>query len=126
MAEKYLWMNQAIKDLPGAKRYYKTEWDTDVFAVANKIFGMLGQPKGEMKLLTVKGEPSKNEELREIYADIIPGYHTNKTHWISIRIESPEITQLLMEKTLQNAYHLVFNKLPKKTQQAIMEQEEEQ
>lgn len=124
MSESYQWMDEAIAELPGAKRYYKVEWETEVFVVAEKLFAMIGHPNGEAELLTVKGEPTNNEELKEIYSDIIPGYHMNKTHWISIRINSTEIPKVLMEKSLQNAYSLVFNKLPKKTKEAILQKEE--
>lgn len=113
MKPEYQWIEKLIATLPGAEIVYKDAWQAFTFLIGGKIFAILGTSTGE-NLLTIKGDPARNEELKELYSDIIPGYHVNKTHWISAKLDSPEIPQALLENSLEAAYFLVLGKLPKK------------
>lgn len=109
------WLKTVIEEWPGAKFVYKPEWDFYVFLVADKLFGMYGTNTQKELILTVKGPPSQNEELVEMYQEIKPGYHMNKTHWISIQLRNHTLEKTLFLHVLRNSYDLVWDKLPVKT-----------
>ncbi|MEC0256850.1 hypothetical protein PAEVO_18500 [Paenibacillus sp. GM2FR] len=51
-----------------------------------KIFAMIFNLDGHL-CLNVKCEPNKADFLRNIYEDVKPGYHMNKTHWNTIILD---------------------------------------
>ena len=66
----------------GAKVYFRDDWEVFYFDLQGKMFGMMSDQAGEDAIITLKNLPEKNEELREVYKNIvIPGYYANKTHW---------------------------------------------
>ncbi|MHC5374300.1 MmcQ/YjbR family DNA-binding protein [Enterococcus sp. LJL120] len=100
--------------LPGAKVYFREDWGTIYFDLLGKQFGMMSPEASAESLITLKNLPEKNEELREIYPDIIiPGYYANKKHWNSIRLTAPEISDEMIEAMIKTSYELVFAKLTK-------------
>lgn len=103
----------------GVKVAYRESWDCDYFQVADKGFCMLGKNKEEKLVMTIKGLPETNEELREQFSFIVPGYYSNKTHWISILLEESDLEISELVNLLKRSYTLVFEKLPKKVQKEI-------
>lgn len=101
---------------PGTNVYYREDWQCEYFTVADKGFCMLGHNKEHEKVMTIKGLPEKNEELREQYSFVVPGYYANKTHWNSIILEKSTFIQEELVVQLKQSYELVVNKLPKKIQ----------
>ncbi|WP_265460137.1 MmcQ/YjbR family DNA-binding protein [Enterococcus sp. HY326] len=100
--------------LKGAKVYFREDWGTIYFDLLGKQFGMMSPEASAESLITLKNLPEKNEELREIYPDIIiPGYYANKKHWNSIRLAAPEISDEMIETMIKTSYDLVFAKLTK-------------
>lgn len=78
--------------------------------------------KGKMFLLTnldffesinVKCDPIKAIELREEYQEIEPGYHMSKKHWNTVQLHG-RLTDKQLYNFIQDSYHLVVDKLPKK------------
>lgn len=84
--------------------------DYEVFKVVGKIFMMTTEVPGQ-KMLTLKCDPDRSKMLREVYANITPGYHMNKRHWISIA--EGEIARDLIEDLVADAYRLVVKSQPK-------------
>ncbi|MGY3778180.1 MmcQ/YjbR family DNA-binding protein [Isobaculum melis] len=113
------WLKNAAEEWPGAKLIYKPEWDVYVFLVAHKIFGMYGENTQKELILTVKGLPHQNEELVEMYSEIKPGYHMNKSHWISLQLRNHHLEKTLFIHVLKNSYTLVFDKLPIKIKKQL-------
>lgn len=107
----------------GAKVAYRESWDCDYFQVADKGFCLLGKNSEGQFVMTVKGLPETNEILREQYPFIVPGYYSNKTHWISVILEESELPTSELINLLKTSYELVFSKLPKKIQREINEVE---
>lgn len=97
--------------LPATTRTQPFGPEYEVFKVVGKIFAMATEVRGR-KILTVKCEPLFGEALVRDYAEITPGYHMNKRHWISIT-GGPEITEELVEDLVAGAYELVVEKLPR-------------
>lgn len=64
-------------------------------------------------VITLKCDPQRAEELREMHEGIIPGYYMNKTHWNSIYLDA-DIPSSFVEELIEHSYQLVFHKLTKK------------
>ncbi len=51
--------------LPGAKVYYREDWDAIYFDLVGKQFGIMSPQAEETAFLTLKNLPEVNETLRE-------------------------------------------------------------
>lgn len=104
----------------GAKVYFRDDWEVFYFDLQGKMFGMMSDQAGEDAIITLKNLPEKNEELRELYQGIvIPGYYANKTHWNSIKLASPEVSDEEIKQMIAISYQLVYQKLTKKQKAEI-------
>lgn len=106
----------------GCTGTYKTEWETYVYTLQNKIVSIIcHNDKLSVDLLNLKLRVENNMELRDMYPDIIiPGYHMNKIHWSSIILNKMnELPQGLINELINESYSLVLSKFPKKTQLLI-------
>ncbi len=68
--------------------------------------------------INVKCDPERAVELREKHSFVEPGYHMNKKHWNTIRLDEPVPEKDLFE-WIDHSYDLVFKKLPVKSGTAI-------
>lgn len=114
------WLTELVSAWPGAEAAEKPEWETFVLTVAGKIFGIFGVGSGEL-LLTLKGDPLDNVALRQAYPEVVPGYHVNKKHWNSVRLDISTLSRAHLSELVQESYALVFASLSKKLQQEIRE-----
>jgi predicted DNA-binding protein (MmcQ/YjbR family) len=57
-----------------------------VFRIAGRMFAILGR-RNEHLALSLKCDPFLGEILRAEHACITPGYHLNKRHWITIKLD---------------------------------------
>ena len=121
MNEMIDYLKKEASEWPGATVAYRESWECDYFQVAQKGFCLLGKNKANQRVMTVKGRPEINEQLKEQYAFIVPGYYSNKTHWISVILEESDLSVTELIHLLQTSYQLVFEQLPKKTQAAILD-----
>lgn len=104
----------------GAKVYFRDDWEVFYFDLQGKMFGMMSDQAGEDAIITLKNLPEKNEELRELYQGIvIPGYYANKTHWNSIKLASPEVSDEEIKQMIAVSYQLVYQKMTKKQKAEI-------
>lgn len=99
-------------DLPEVTQSNPFGPDAEVFKIADKMF-MLTSEIGVGPVVSLKCEPEYGTALRQEYESIIPGYHLNKRHWISIG-GGASITEGLVRDLVINAYELVVETLPKK------------
>ncbi|MEG0254954.1 MmcQ/YjbR family DNA-binding protein [Vagococcus sp.] len=115
--ERMKFLIEVGNKLQFAKVYYREDWDVYYFDILGKQFGLMTKDVTEDGIITLKGHPETNEELRETYEDIVPGYYANKKHWNSIKLNSTAISDSEIEKMIQTSYQLVWDKLPKKVRQ---------
>lgn len=98
---------------PGAFEDYPFGPDTIVVKVASKLFVLLAHQNGQ-DILSLKCDPEYSEILRKHYADtIIPGYHLNKRHWNTIRLNGIVPTAEIL-RLIDHSYDLVYSSLPRK------------
>ena len=95
--------------LPGATETFPFEPTVSVFKAANgKMFGITTE-KGKPVDISVKCEPAIGEALRAQYASIVPGYHLNKRHWITVTLDGDVPDDRVRELVL-DSYELVAPK----------------
>jgi predicted DNA-binding protein (MmcQ/YjbR family) len=85
------------------------EWD--VFKVVGKVFLLATEMPGE-PVVTLKCEPEHSKALQQQYEELVPGYHMNKRHWLTIRA-GDAATRELVEELVCNSYELVVEGLPR-------------
>jgi len=96
--------------LKGTTESFPFDKITLVFKVMNKMYCLENL---DNKSINLKAEPEKVIELIEAYSAILPGYHMNKKHWITIKLEELSNDKLLKE-LINNSYLLIISKLNKK------------
>lgn len=67
-----------------AQSCFPFDEETEVIKVAGKIF-LLANSEEPLEI-SLKCNPSKAIELREMFDFVKPGYHLNKKHWITVTI----------------------------------------
>ncbi|WP_038176413.1 MULTISPECIES: MmcQ/YjbR family DNA-binding protein [Vibrio] len=91
--------------------------DALVYKVKGKMFAILSHREGR-EYVTVKVVPEDGEVLSAQFADITPGYHTNKRHWVTVYYPG-DVEDGLIEDLCERSYQLVVSKLPK-AQRALL------
>jgi predicted DNA-binding protein (MmcQ/YjbR family) len=101
---------ECAEGLPGAvlEHPFGPEWD--VYKVCGKVFLLLTDVTGE-PMVILKSAPDEAAALREQHAEITPGYHMNKKHWITLR-GGDSLDRGLVEELVTDSYRLVVAKLP--------------
>ena len=83
--------------------------DTPVFKVVGKVFAIMSAEVGPGHL-TLKCDPEDARALVETFPEVIPGYHMNKKHWITVTLPS---TTAPVEELILGSYDLVVAGLPR-------------
>ena len=90
---------------------------TFVFKVASKMFALTDIDN--FVSINVKCEPEKALILREKYSAVIPGFHMNKKHWNTIKIDG-SVPNKLIKQWVADSYELIVKKLPKKIRMTLL------
>ena len=116
---RYDWLDAELCGWPGVTKDFKAEWNWTRYMVRGKLFCALCHDEaGRDVYITVKLEPLRGEFLRGQFADVIPGYYMNKTHWNSVRAQG-ELPEDILRGMLEESYRLVAAGLPKKQRAAL-------
>jgi len=91
--------------------------DTLVMKVMGKMFAATGLNEIEFRV-NLKCDPTRAQELREAYDQIIPGWHMNKKHWNTVYFEQGLRDDLLME-LIDHSYALVVKGLRKSDREVL-------
>jgi predicted DNA-binding protein (MmcQ/YjbR family) len=59
-------------------------------------------------------------ELRELYAAVRPGYHTNKRHWNTVDLDGT-VDDTELRTMIEHSYELVVNGLPRRARDRLPE-----
>jgi predicted DNA-binding protein (MmcQ/YjbR family) len=97
---------------PGAELTHPSGADWEVWKVGGKVFMLQTAMPGE-PVVILKADPADAESLREAHADITPGYHMNKKHWITLH-PGGRIDPGLVDDLVTESYLLVVAGLPKR------------
>lgn len=103
-------------DLPHATESTPFDETTLVMKVGGKMFAYADIVNFNM--INVKCDPEVAIELRELYPEVIPGFHCNKKHWNSI-ITTGSLADEDIKSWIKDSYNLVIAKLPKAVREAL-------
>jgi predicted DNA-binding protein (MmcQ/YjbR family) len=97
--------------LPQAIETFPFDEETSVFKTSgnNKVFALTPLAASPLKV-TLKIDPEESIALREQYAAIVPGYHLNKKHWVTIRFDA-SVPGELVEELITASHALVAPKV---------------
>jgi len=103
--------------LPEAKEDYPFGPDVQVFKIKEKLFALMTTREG-VERVNLKCDTEEAIILREIFEDVIPGYHMNKAHWNTI-ILSGSIPDGEIKRMIDRSYCLVVKKLKKLDRESL-------
>lgn len=106
-AEKYL------LSLPGAWLDYPFDEKTAVYKVGHndvpgsdeKMFALITEDSVPLRI-SVKCDPLLSSNLQQKYETVLPGFHLNKKHWITV-ICSGQLTDDEVKDLMRLSYRLV-------------------
>lgn len=107
----------ALLAKPGAEETFPFDSVTLVAKVGGKMFALLGLSDTPPQL-SLKVDPDYGELLRGQYEAIMPGYHLNKRHWVTLMLDGslePELIQSLID----DSYRLVVRGLPRAVRERL-------
>lgn len=110
-------LREACAALPHSQETFPFGFDTLVLKVGGKIYALCSL-NADPLTLSLKVRPERGEELRATHPAITPGYHLNKRHWITLRLDG--VPGPLSRELLQASYALVVGGLTR-SQRAELE-----
>lgn len=98
--------------LPQAEETFPFDEDTSVFKTTGngKMFA-LSDLGAKPLTISLKVDPEESLALQAEYAQITPGYHLNKKHWVTIVLDGG-VPDALVEELLRGSHALVRPKFP--------------
>ena len=100
----------------GAEECFPFGEETLVFKVRGKVFLIAGLTEGNQ--FNVKCDPERAVELRERHEEVQPGYHMNKRHWNTVRMDGTLKGREIREM-IDHSYAIVVDALPKKLREKL-------
>lgn len=97
----------------GVTESFPFDETTLVFKVMDKMFALTDLV--DDLSINLKCDPEWAIELREKHPAILPGYHMNKNHWNTVKIDG-SLSWSFICQLIDHSYNLVVNKLPRKIQ----------
>ncbi len=101
----------------GAESSYPFGPEALVYKVLGKMFALVSQEE-EPARVTLKCIPEDGALLVSQFESIIPGYHMNKKHWITISLTTELPKEMLMD-LMDTSYNIIVAKLTKKNQNLL-------
>ena len=103
--------------LPHVTEGFPFDQSTLVFKVGGKMFLLIDIDSQDA--ITLKSKPDQIPELLESYDWISRGFHMNKNHWITLRLDSLKLDITLVLKLITDSYSNVYQGLTKKARNAF-------
>ncbi len=107
--------------LPAVEECTPFDEDTLVFKVMGKMFVYAGM--ADFRWIAVKCDPDLAVELRERHPEVTPGYHSNKRHWNSVKVDG-DLTDAFIKEQIRHSYDMVVAGLPRKLKEELARYED--
>jgi len=112
---------------PEAKEDFPFGPDVIVFKVKSKMFALLSSPGGKntdkRPQMNLKCDPLEATQLRDVFDDVVAGYHMNKKHWNTLYLSDSQygcdIPQGEVERQIDNSYDLVLRGMTKAERRSL-------
>lgn len=108
-----------VLSIPGVTEDTPFGDDVLVFRIGGRIFLFMALNGGPMHV-SLKCNPELACRLRESYAQISPGYHLNKKHWITLS-GLASLPEGLVQRLVRHSYNCVLKKLPRSLREGLHE-----
>lgn len=99
----------ACATLAGSQETFPFGATTLVFKVGGRMYA-LSDLAGDPVTLSLKVPPERGEALRASHSAIVPGYHLNKRHWITVTLDG-SVPDVLLRDLLRDSHALVLGSL---------------
>lgn len=96
---------------PAVTESFPFDENTLVFKVAGKMF--LLTDLVDRLSMNIKNTPTKVLELREQYPSVLPGYHMNKVHWVTVLIDG-SVPDVLLKQWIDESYKIIVSGFSRK------------
>lgn len=110
-------------ELPGTEEDFPFGVDIYVYKVKGKIFAILFTGQGEARL-NLKCDPDEALALRDIFPAISPGYHMNKKHWNTLRLNQT-VPEREIKRQIDQSRLLVLQSFTKAQRQTVLNETEQ-
>ena len=101
---------------PGVTEHLPFDDRTLVFKVGGKMFALCDLE--EFNSANLKCDPERAVELREQYDAVTPGYHMNKTHWNTVKVDG-DVNGRMLRELVDHSYELIVSSLPKREREKL-------
>jgi predicted DNA-binding protein (MmcQ/YjbR family) len=101
---------------PGVSEHLPFDDRTLVFKVGGKMFALCDLE--EFNSANLKCDPERAVELREQYDAVTPGYHMNKTHWNTVKVDG-DVNGRMLQELIDHSYELIVSSLPKREREKL-------
>jgi predicted DNA-binding protein (MmcQ/YjbR family) len=106
---------------PEAVEEYPFGPDVMVFKVQGKMFALLSEigskSPSKRAQMNLKCDPLEAIQLRDVFDDVVAGYHMNKKHWNTLYLPDQkhvgDLPQGEIERQIDNSYGLVLKSMTK-------------
>ena len=88
-----------------------------VFKVAGKMFALLDLSE-DQRGLSLKCDPERAIELRELYPEVTGAWHFNKTHWNRVDIHG-NVPAVRLREWIDHSYDIVRKTLTRKQKEEL-------
>ena len=117
---RYTWIDDYLLQKRAVTKDLQADWNWVRYQIGGKMFAaVLLDGENKPYYINLKLDPEEGAFLREQYADIVPGYYSNKLHWNSVRPDG-EVPDELLKDLLDKSYRLVLAGFSKKKQREIL------
>jgi predicted DNA-binding protein (MmcQ/YjbR family) len=101
---------------PGVTEHLPFDDRTLVFKVGGQMFDLCDLE--EFNSANLKCDPERAVELREQYDAVTPGYHMNKTHWNTVKVDG-DVNGRMLQELIDHSYELIVSSLPKREREKL-------
>ncbi|WP_163543972.1 MmcQ/YjbR family DNA-binding protein [Occultella kanbiaonis] len=119
-AQAAQWCHGVCLDLPSATLDHPFGPDSDVLRVHGRMFALImGVPHiSEHLLVNLKADPVEVPLLIGTHDYVLPAWHMNKKHWISVAL-GPDADTDLVAGLIEDSYDTVVSRLPAQARQSL-------
>ena len=117
---RYEWLDDYLLKKRGVTKDYQPVWNWIRYHIGGKMFAALCLDKAhEIYYINLKLEESESALLRSQYADILPGYYSDKRCWVSVKPDGAVPDDLLRDM-LDKSYGLTLAGMSKKARRLAL------
>ncbi|WP_370292178.1 MmcQ/YjbR family DNA-binding protein [Thalassolituus sp.] len=110
-------LKEYLLSLPESEASYPFGPTPVVYKVGEKMFA-LATVYRDRQIVNLKCDPHQAQQLRDVFTDVIAGYHMNKTHWNTVFIQG-DVPDSEIECMIDHSYALVIRGMTRKARAGL-------